>query len=541
MTKRLAWFHCPDLPRVVLILAVVGLLTFRGALFNRFVGDDNAQVEKNPAIQDIRGIPLLFTQGSFYDPTSNRQANNYYKPVFTTTISLVYLFFKDNPFGYHLIQIILHIANGVLVYLLFRMFLENHLSFLMSLVFLLHPINTESVVYISALQEPLFLFFGLLGLLLIVTQKDKPVSIVWAFLLFLLSLLSKETGVLFLFMAGVFTLIYKPGSWRKVVVLAAAVLGVYLTLRFGLAHVYINAIKVVPIAALPLGERLMSVPKIVFFYLKTFLYPQDLLYAQTWVVRSLSVQDFFLPLAVDLLFGLGLVIALWRLRLRVPRLWGVFLFFGLWFLVGLGLHLQIIPLDQTVADRWFYFPIVGLLGMLGAAFEAAKIPISLWRRFLVPLVLVILLIYSVRDGVRASNWRDENTLFTHDALVNTDSYQIERALGGLAGNRGDLSQAELHFKRSTELFPSLFSFNELGYFYLSINDFPKAEDAFASALKSDPKFSGAWAGLAVARYKSGDRGGAVEAIQNAYSSSPTPYYLQVLHGFQMGLEPNVSF
>src|SRR3989344_1889229 len=174
--------------KISLIFFILGMAIYANSLFNPFFGDDFHQIKNNPSIHSVLRIPSLFLKGTFNDGSGN-QINNYYKPLLSTTYSLIYFFFGDNPFGYHLIQILVHIVNSFLIYLLFSKFFEKKISFLLSLLFLTHPINTEAVVYISNLQDPLFFLFGMVAL--IFTIKEKSLQVVsWATMLLLASLLA---------------------------------------------------------------------------------------------------------------------------------------------------------------------------------------------------------------------------------------------------------------------------------------------------------------------------------------------------------------
>lgn len=144
--------------KAIHIIIILGLLVYFISFFNGFVGDDIGQTIDNPNIQSIQTIPYLFSQGTFND--QNGQSVNYYKPIVSVAYAMIYLFTKDNAFGFHLFQVLLHIINAICIFIIFSYFLKKGLALALSLVFLLHPINTETVVYISDLQEVLFVWTG---------------------------------------------------------------------------------------------------------------------------------------------------------------------------------------------------------------------------------------------------------------------------------------------------------------------------------------------------------------------------------------------
>ena len=189
MGKLVSYFQNLNLKRVILIFSTIGILIYANSLFNPFFGDDNNQIKNNPSIHSILNIPSLFFQGTFPDVIGN-QRNNYYKPLLSSIYAMIYLFSGTNPFGYHLIQILIHIINGVLIYLIYTHSFTKKMSFLLALLFLIHPFNSESVIHISALQEPLFAIFGLTALYLLISEYKRNITYSTPLLIMLLSIRS---------------------------------------------------------------------------------------------------------------------------------------------------------------------------------------------------------------------------------------------------------------------------------------------------------------------------------------------------------------
>lgn len=524
--------------QISLIFLCVGLLIYANSLTDGFVSDDFGLIKANPSIKTISKIPDLFFQGTFRDEIGN-QWDNSYRPLLLTSFSLINFLFLGSPFGFHLIQLLIHIANTLLIFLIFKKFFSKGLSFLLSLVFLTHPINTEAVVYISAMNEPLFVLFGLLAFYL--SQKERRTYTPWLITITLtLSLLSKETGIVFLLIIPVFNYLYKKRELFDSVKLGFYSLAIYAFLRFLVAHIYFPQNPIVPVMTLPFWERMINIPKIVFFYLKTFFYPRDLLFSQSWIVKSLNFVDFYIPLIIDFVFFSAVFFFAIIIYKKNKELFRILLFFFVWFSIGLGIHLQIIPLDQTVADRWFYFPMVGLLGIIGTVASYLNFDKSPRLGFAIPLVLLIIFIFSVRVVVRNANWKDDLTLYTHDILHNPDSHQLEIGLGNLYLSRGDAIEAEKHFVRATSLFPEEFTFSALSAFYLSSGRFERAVESFTRALGYNSNNVNSWVFLGVTKYKLGDREGAIDAVKKARAISPNPAVSEILRTIENGEEINIK-
>ena len=306
-------------------------------------------------------------------------------------------------------------------------------------------------------------------------------------LLILLSLFSKETGILFLVITGLFHFLYRRLTVFKIIWTDALVLGVYIMMRFFMANVSFTKLAYVPIVKLSLVQRLYTVPEIIFYYIKTFFYPKDLTISQHWVVNSPSVTMFYMPLFLDILFLFILIsfgIYCWKYSKESLK---PYLFFTLWFLLGIGLHMQIFPLDMTVAERWFYFSIVGLLGIIGV-FLNCMTSIK-YKKVMAVLSIVVLSILSLRTVRRTFDWKNAMTLYLHDIQHNDSSFDLESNAGAELFRAGRKEEAKRHFEKSVVLAPEHWvnSANLAGYYY-DAKDFVNAEKYYEISIKNGPNF-----------------------------------------------------
>lgn len=523
--------------KAFVIFLILGFLIYGNSLFNGFAGDDFGQIKNNKSVHSVLNIPNLFLRSNFYDE-GDSQGNNYYKPVLFSSFSLIYFFSFGQPFGFHFVQILVHILNAVLIYLIFKRLFRKDISFFLSLIFLVHPINTEAVAYASALQEPLFLLFGLTALYLSMKEKLNSYGHYAVVILLIMSLLTKEAGFLFILVIPLFNYLYKKKDFPQSIWSGFYALMIYAFLRFLVGQVFFPQYPIVPIMNLSLVERIVNIPKIIFFYLKTFFYPKDLLMFQDWTVKSISAPTFYIPLVLVTVSFLAVLILALIVYRKDKNLFKSLVFFFAWFLLGLGMHLQIVPLDQTVADRWFYFPIIGLLGLTGVLASYFGIQKRLNAKILVLLILVITAAFAVRVVLRNMNWKDRLTLYTHDVKYNSESYQLESGLGSVYASRGDDVEAEKHYVRATLLFPGLDTFSTSGTFYLGNSKFEEAREAFENGLKYDSNNVPALVYLAVSKYKLGDKEGALTAAKKANGILPSKLVKDVLNNIENNGEIN---
>lgn len=468
--------------KLVLLIIVFGSAIYFNSLWNGFVLDDSDQIVNNSQIHSLTNLGSFFSGGTFMTGVQNFQGI-YYKPVMTSVHSFIYSLFGANPTAFHLFQVTLHIINTLLIFSLFKNIFTQAVAFFLSLIFLTHPINTEAVVYISSLQDTLFLFFGLLVLRIIKNQHIPSFTRLLVMTLLLLSLLSKETGVLFLIMIPAYQALINKKGWLIYAVQSGLIFLVYIFLRFGVAHIYINTISVSPIMRLPLLTRLTNIPEIILFYFKGFFYPKDLATAYSWTVKSVNFSNLYFPLIIDIVF-LTILLALgWIIWKKAGNYFKVYLYFLIWFILGLGFHLQIIPLDYTVADRWFYFPIIGLLGLIGTTIQLPVFKKNTLKTLGFVIALAILVIFSTRVIMRNSDWKDPLTLYTHDIEVNQSSNILEHLLGVELYKIKNLNEAQIHLMNSIKLYPTMKGWTDLGVVYVKSGKINEAKVAFQKSFE----------------------------------------------------------
>lgn len=502
--------------RVIFIIVIFGIIVFFNGLFNDFVGDDEGQIVNNTLVYSPRNILGFFSGSTFYNSSSQTLTGIYYKPLLNTVFSITYSFFGQSAFSFHLFQISLHILNACLLFLLFKHFFKAPLALVLSLIFLVHPISSEAVFYISAAQEPLFFLFGILALNLLTKVKSTRALILVSLLLFF-SLLSKETGALFFVAAIILAFVFNRRFLLPLSGLSILLVALYLLLRINAIGIFTNPHNA-PIAAIDLTTRFLNMPAILFFYLRTFVFPLNLASSYHWVIRQFSLNQFFFPLIIILLLtNLVVFFAYILFKRHEERYLKSYLFFCAWFVLGILFHLQIVALDATVAERWFYFPIVGLLGMIGVFLETFLLGIK--REWLLGVSMIIILLLSARTFTRSFDWRDNSTLAIHDIKVSQDSYALENLLAQTLIVKGQFEEAEIHAEKSIQLYPFSTNYINLGYTYFSMGEYLKAKEAYLQALKFGDYYL-TYEGLAAVSLVYGNPKENIEFVKSALEKFP---------------------
>ncbi len=447
----------------IFVLLGIGIITYINILPNGFVWDDYVDIVNNPDAKQIH-LETLFQRNA---------VNNglFYRPFALLYTSLLQSSFQDGAFWYHLSQVGIHLVNTVLVYFLFTRFLKRLSALILSVIFLVHPIQVESVAFAASFVGPLSFLFGILAVHFSYMNSKRFFNIVGCSLLLLGSMFVKEQGVLFVPIVIFNVLVFSENNTKRFYIFIGCLISFliygYFRLFIGQTGFINTRAGVVPIALLDIDQRLLNVPEVVWYYFRTFLFPYWLAIDQQWVVSKITFWQFWFPLIiVCFIFGLFL----WSARTLLhqdKRRFKVFVFFFVWFVITLAFHLPVIPSDMTVADRFFYLPIVGLLGMIGVYLEHVN---SIFRRnvyvrrFLLMGSAIMLILLITRTVHRNSNWVDERALYEHDLSI-YDSFNIENNLGNIYLSDGRYKDALARFQQSYALFPTeLNSFN-VGYAY----------------------------------------------------------------------------
>ncbi|PIV10908.1 hypothetical protein COS50_02965 [Candidatus Roizmanbacteria bacterium CG03_land_8_20_14_0_80_35_26] len=443
----------------VWIIIFLGLLIYGFSLFNGFVWDDEVVFQNSI---------------SPFDST-------YYRPATSVIRSTIYNIFGPRPFFFHFFQLIFHIVTAVFIYYLFKRFFKETLSLILALIFLVHPANVEAVSFASAMQEVLFTLTGLTGLYLFISSKNLSIAKIFlSTVILLIALLMKETAIVFFVLVFCYLFLFKKNKQNVLInysILIVILLMTYLLVRISGGNLYIHGQGLFPIMRVSFITRLMNIPLIIKYYLGMFFFPINLAIAQHWVIKLPSFIDFFLPLILEVLLFLTAVIYSLKKKDKI------FAFFFLWFLVGLLPHLQIIPLNMTVAERWLYFPMIGLLGMMGSIIKISNIKYQI-SKILFSLAIIIISIFSIRSFIRTLDWRNGLALFGHD-IKKTSSFDLQNNFGTELFRVGRYDEAKKYFKISTELAPYWWvNWNNLGAIYEREKNYQKAAEYYQKSINN---------------------------------------------------------
>jgi len=396
----------------IVILAVITFITFANGLRNNFLTwDDPDYVTENFYIRDlsVTGVKAMFSVF----------VSCHYHPLTLLSLALDYAFWGQKPAGFIFMNILLHILNVILVNRIFFLFTKKtELSFITALLFAIHPMRVESVVWIAERKDVLFAFFYLFSIFFYVKflkQKTNFKYYLISFLLFVLSLFSKATATSLPLILILFDYFSDRKDIRRI--LLEKIPFFILSLLFGL--VAIKAQSLASSNAQPLVSHIFLITYAIAFYIFKFFAP----FFQSAVMPFPEVVDGLLPLKYYLSF---LIIPLMGFIIYYFRKYRKELIFSFsFFILTLILVLVKFPIGPAyLAERYTYLPYIGFSYFIGFAYINYKEKYKLknnWSNIYLIVLCLFTVFFIVKTISRNTVWKTSYSLFT-DVVSKNPTY-----------------------------------------------------------------------------------------------------------------------
>ncbi|MBV9272976.1 MAG: tetratricopeptide repeat protein [Verrucomicrobia bacterium] len=494
-----------------LLLAIVILITYLPAWNGAPIWDDNAHIT-SPELRSLEGLSRIWAH-----PGATQQ----YYPLAHTIFWIEHRLWGDSPLGYHLINLLLlWISTLLLLQILRRLQIPG--AWLAAAIFALHPMQVESVAWISELKNTLsgVFYFGSVFVYLRFDRERKPQLYIAALLLFVCGLLSK-TVIATLPGALLVVLWWKRGR----LLLKPDILPVVPFFIIGAAASLFTAwIERNLVGAngadysFSFIERLLIAGRVIWFYLGKLIWPLDLLFIYPrWQISQSIWWQYLFP--VSLLLFLGVLCWLSR-RWRAP-LAGFLFFVGTLFPV-LG-FLNVYPFRYSlVADHFQYLACLGII--VPASAGIAQIVQNLHRRhrlFGYAFCAVLIFSFSVLSAAQSRMYTDAETVWNTTISRNPTAWMAHNNLGALLLQQGQLDQAINHFRSAIDIKPDEASaYMNLGDALLLKREWNEAIEEYQKALELKPELSGAHYNLANALLGLGQIDDAIAQYQEALRINP---------------------
>lgn len=491
------------------LVFAITLVAYLPAMRNGYVWDDRQNVTDNRLLRTVEGL-----KQTWVDPSASFQ----YYPLTYTGFWIEYHLWGLHPLGYHLVNVLLHALNAILLgTLLTRLSVPG--AWLAALIFAVHPVHVESVAWVTELKNVLSGLFFLSAFLAYWSYRQRTeyrrMFYALALFLFLLALLGK-TSTVSLPIVILAVLWWKQGrvTRRDFLLVIPFIL---LALPMGLLTTWVERHYVGAEGAgwqLSLVDRLLVAGRVVWFYAGKLLWPHPLMFVYPrWEVNGSVWWQYLFPVA-----AIAVLLFLWCFRQRLGKAPFVAMlfyagmvapvpaFFNLWFMRY-----------SYVADHFPYLASMGFIALVAAVFTVALRDRAARIATTIPALAVLGALSWQHCGV----FRDDETLWRDTIAKNPACWMAYNNLGALLFDAGKTQEAIGYYEQALRVKPdhAEASYN-LGNAYWQQGKRHKAMECYAKALQSSPKNAAAHYNLANALADAGQLQEAVVHYETALQIDP---------------------
>lgn len=471
---------------VALSLALIGLIAYWNSFDVPFVFDDLVSIETNTGVQfgDSLNLSSLWSRSVLYFTFAANRA-----------------FGGQNVWGYHFVNLLLHVLNSVLIYFLARRIFSGHrpplqqdlkqannsadwFAFFAAAFFLLHPVQTESVTYISSRSELLSTLFYLSAVLLFARRPPDRIGFVFSVIigaLFVIGLGAKETVISLPMALLVYDFVFFSNAsvrsllprWRFYApfFVGGIAAGLYL------ATVTLRASIGASSGNLPAYHYFLTELRVIVRYLQITFFPSGLNLAYDFA-PSTSFTELRVLMSASLLAGL--LFLGWFSRRRIP----IVAFSILWFFVTLAPTSSFISIRDVIFEHRLYLPLAGMSILFPFFVTKIQRLAGSHRGFQMAgaIVLLALLIGTI---ARNEVWRDDVRLWSDAIAKAPGGARGYQALALVYYRRGQYDKAIEVTRQAMDRIKEDSSgadFN-IGQFCLGIGQYDQALEAFSKAIE----------------------------------------------------------
>jgi len=488
-SNRWIWYA---LVFVLIITFVIYFNTLKFGFLDTW--DDNLYIRDNISIKNLnwQNFKLFF---------SSISANNY-QPILLFFYALEYKIGSGSASIFHFNNILFHILNTYLVFILTRKISPK--SYIVALVtsafFAVHPMHVESVAWVAETKDILYSFFFLLSLIMYTNylNSHKSKFIIYAFVLFVLSCLSKSAAVILPLLMFLFDYyLVRKFDWKIIIEKFPFLI---ISLIFGLVAIYSQKGAIQDRAPdMSTIEHISIVSFSFMSYIFKVFIPFNLSAVYSYPIEfgsKFSVTYYLSTLVVLLLFYF-----VWY-----SRRWGRDIVFGfLFFIITIILVLQFVPVGgATMADRYTYIPYIGFFFIIGKLLEKLSVQLHSNKNLLKyasTFLIIVFIAFSTISFARVKVWENDDTLFS-DTLSKFPNCGIAYRMRGIyfqhyhsknkINKEDDLKKAATDYENSLKYIivpkDNKGVYFNIGVIKAELGDVESAIQWYGKSIEVDPSF-----------------------------------------------------
>jgi protein O-mannosyl-transferase len=425
---------------IILLTVIAYLPAFNNGFTN---WDDTLYVTDSKFITSISVQSIL----AFF---KTLQAQGNYHPLTLISLALDYKLFGFNPAGYHTVNILFHLFNICLVFLLIqKLFKTEFITIATTLLFAIHPMHVESVAWVSERKDVLYVFFYLAGLWCYVKyiDEEKRNFIIYTVLCFVLSLLAKGQAVTFPLALMIIDYIRNGKLSIKSVLVKAPFL--ILSLLAGVVAIYAqredNATQLY--IHLSLSDRIVVSGYAFALYIFKLFVPIKLAAVYPYTDKINGVFNYLVYLSF--IIPVGFAVLMWKLRKNRVVLSGL-----LFFLLNIMLLLQLMPVGYSIiSERYTYLSYLGLFWAASYGIHYIIQKAANTRLIITTVCCIYVIVLTFFCFQRTKVWHDSSTLWENELSQFTNVPVAWNSVGMIYESKDDPRNAKECFNHAISVYP----------------------------------------------------------------------------------------
>ncbi|MCX5678112.1 MAG: tetratricopeptide repeat protein [Candidatus Omnitrophica bacterium] len=501
----------------IALIIILGIAVYANSLNGKFVYDDHILVKDNALIREWPISLKLFTTGF---GISGYMKSSFYRPLQMITYAMNYHSWKLSVIGYHLTSILLHILVALCIYWLIDiLFNDKTLSFLTAIFFVVHPLHTGVVNYISSRADPMYLFFMLISLIFYIKSSRANNAIHYIIMAssYLLALLSKENSLILPALILLYHYTFKEKIRLKEFLSISGITFIYILLR-------VTVLKYLMTGSISNSTLLQRIPG--FFAAITDYIKLPFLPIGLHMEYGAPIFSFIDP---KVICGIAILITLIFLAVKTVKTNRLTSFSILWFLVTLIPVSNLYPINAYMAENWLYLPSIGFFLIL-SRFLIEAYRKERYRILTITLAVLLLAFYSYLTIIQNDTWREPVPFYERILKYAPGSPKVYNNLASIYDEAGRKEEAIAMYKKAIEINPNYAeAYSNLANRY---NEAGRKEEAIAmykKAIEINPNYAPAYSNLANRYNETGRKEEAIAMYEKSIEINPNfaPAYINL--------------
>jgi hypothetical protein len=491
------------------LIIAFGFAIYANVINGKFIWDDNLLIAENAYVKNFSGIKMALSRDI---GSGSGSRFGYYRPLQLISYMFEYAFFGSDPRIYHITNILLHLLVALGVFWLATVIYGNRLfAFLSAMLFVAHPLQTETVAYISDRADllcALFFVIGFIFYLKYIKSKSSPFYLV-ATAGYTLALFSKENALGFIPILLIYHYVFREKLNIMRLLPIAAITATYLVLR----SLILNPVSPDTAVLSSIFTRLPGFFVAVTNYLRLLFLPYGLHF--DYGNKIFYFLD-FRAISGAILYFLFIIYAIMNKGKDAVVSFGI-----LWFIIMLMPNSGIYPVTAFyMAEHYLYLPFIGFSFVLSKYLvrvynpKASKITFA----FIVSALIILYGYLTVRQN---NYWIKPMDFYRRTLYFTPDSAEIYYNLASEYDRINNKGVAIALYKKSIDLDPGFDkAYNSLGVIYSKLNRKDEALILFKKALDLNPQSANICNNLGILYYELGKKDESFVFFKKAFQINP---------------------